>query len=224
MKSTAFLFILLAALTACSTKSSDPNATAADSTAIDTTLTEKADTTAVTKSEAQQETTAPDLVTNGLKGHVKKMVQYYDETDRSFSWIITYTQDGTWATTNGVSLKKFFNEGVKRDAKGRIIALDRNVEETCETENDTYTYDEQGRVKKETNSNEFSTSSYTYSYNSEGEIISAKVKESDAEESDASYTLTYKILQRDDHGNWTRRIVSGNGQKCVTKRIITYWD
>lgn len=66
---------------------------------------------------------------------------------------------------------------------------------------------------------------YIYTYNSNGDIDSSTVKGEDMEEGEYSYTLTYKILSRDSHGNWTRRQVnSSNGDKHVTKRVITYWE
>ena len=115
---------------------------------------------------------------------------------------ITFSQQGEWLTTNGgTPIKEFFNKAIRRDGQGRLVELHHEAGETCEIEIDTYTYDAEGNLTQMVSLSE------------------------DAEEGENTTTTTYRILETDSHGNWTRReaTVSEEGS-YVSKRVIDYWD
>lgn len=166
-----------------------------------------------------------DLRMHDLKGHVKKMTRNPYAPGRSDMFTITYTQDGTWATTQGQSLKSFFKQALERDSQGRITHLQSVLYDVVEDV--YYYYDANGFVYK---------ASYDYGldggwiehryYDSNGDVTKIEFTDMEGDGSDetSSYTITYKILSRDSHGNWTsRQEIKSDGTRYMTKRVITYW-
>ena len=117
------LFFMLAAalcLAGCGSKSDKP------ALAGDTVL-------QASQTAQNAEATAPDVRLHDLKGPVKSLELYYDETSTDWCFRATFSEQGEWLTTNdGTPLKEFFNNGIERDSDGRLTALHRAVEGTCE--------------------------------------------------------------------------------------------
>ena len=209
------LFLTLAAalcLAGCGSKSDKP------ALAGDTVL-------QATQTAPSAEAAAPDVRLHDLKGPVKSLELYYDETSTDWCFRATFSQQGEWLTTNdGTPLKEFFNNGIERDSEGRLTALHRAVASTCEIEDDSYTYDTEGRLASAKYSDGSATTTEYYTYSPEGTVTEMRCDTEDAEEGNSSTTTAYRILETDSHGNWTRREASsGEGAKYVSKRVITYW-
>ena len=145
---------------------------------------------------------APDVRLHDLHGQVKSLHLYYYETNPEWCFHITFSQQGEWLTTNGgTPIKEFFNKAIRRDGQGRLVELHHEAGETCEIEIDTYTYDAEGNLTQMVSLSE------------------------DAEEGENTTTTTYRILETDSHGNWTRREATDTeGGSYVSKRVIDYWD
>ncbi len=179
----------------------------------------------VTDKASAAEATAPDVRIHDLCGPVKSLELYYDETSTDWCFRASFSEQGEWLTTNdGTPLKDFFNKGIERDDEGRLTALHRSVDDTCEIEEDAYTYDAEGRLASAKYSDGQTTTTEHYTYSPEGHITEMKCDMEDPEEGNSSTTTTYRILERDSHGNWTRReAASADGAKYVSKRVISYW-
>ena len=172
------------------------------------------------------ETTAPDVRMHDLLGNVKSLKLYYDETNTEWCFHITFSQQGEWLTTNGdTPIKEFFNKTLQRDAEGRITALRHEVEATCEIEDDTYTYNDQGLLATARFADDMGTNTETYTYDTDGNLTQMVSHSMDAEEGESTTTTRYRILETDSHGNWTRREATDtNGGKYISKRVIEYWQ
>ena len=172
------------------------------------------------------ETTAPDVRMHDLLGNVKSLKLYYDETNTEWCFHITFSQQGEWLTTNGgTPIKEFFNKAIRRDGQGRLVELRHEAGETCEIEIDTYTYNEQGQLAQAVYTDGMGKNTETYTYDAEGNLTQMVSLSEDAEEGENTTTTTYRILETDSHGNWTRReATDSEGGSYVSKRVIDYWD
>ena len=128
----------------------------------------------------------------------------------------TFDENGFWLTQDGQKLKKVYAGGIERDKKGRItmgapdefygISYTYNdkgmIKETfCDGVTSTFTYDDDGYVKKE--------------------HVNVAPEMGDEEgESAEEYTLNYTILEKDEVGNWTKRKCS----KGTETRTIEYYQ
>lgn len=181
---------------------------------------------APTATQAAAEATHPDLVINDVHGAVKK-IDYYDNEewiDEGSASTCTFTQAGAYATIGDMSFEDYYNKGFKRDEHGRLTYLNHEAPESDDIEIVNYTYNAQGLPQTIKSETPWGTMSCTFTYNDQGEIIKEEVKGEDVEEGSYEFTNTYKILTRDDHGNWTRRqATSSEGDSWVNKRVITYW-
>ena len=169
---------------------------------------------------------APDVRLHDLHGQVKSLHLYYDETNPEWCFHITFSQQGEWLTTNGdTPIKEFFNKTLQRDAEGRLTALRHEVEGTCEIEDDTYTYNDQGLLATARFADDMGTNTETYTYDTDGNLTQMVSHSMDAEEGESTTTTRYRILETDSHGNWTRREATDtNGGKYISKRVIEYWQ
>lgn len=159
-----------------------------------------------------------DLKMNDLRGKVKSISGYYDETDQSNVYKFSFSQSGTWTYIGTQTLKQFYNGAVQRNAKGQIIRL--YSEDMDMVEDIKYTYNTQGFVSKRSLDYGMDGSSIeTFTYDANGDVV----KKVSTEGSNKT-TENYTILARDSKGNWTRRkVVSSDGSR-VEKRSITYWQ
>lgn len=217
--------LLLTACTGNKTKAADANDSVAMKAAADSAAKAQAGNNKAATEE--QAFTTPDLQTHDLKGHVKTVVQYNDETSNE-DWNIVrlkFDENGHWTTMNGKPIKSFFNNGLKRDAEGRITEMGYNVGETCEMYNYKYTYDDKGRVLKENFDYGQGYLNTTYTYDDKGNKATAKaVGEDYTENQSVNEAITFTILSVDEQGNWTRlQSKISDGRKAVCKRVITYW-
>ena len=169
---------------------------------------------------------APDVRLHDLHGQVKSLHLYYDETNPEWCFHITFSQQGEWLTTNGdTPIKEFFNKTLQRDAEGRLTALRHEVEGTCEIEDDTYTYNDQGLLATARFADDMGTNTETYTYDTDGNLTQMVSHIVEAEEGESTTTTRYRILETDSHGNWTRREATDtNGGKYISKRVIEYWQ
>ena len=169
---------------------------------------------------------ATDVRLHDLHGQVRSLQHYYDETNPEWCFHITFSQQGEWLTTNGgTPIKEFFNKAIRRDGQGRLVELHHEAGETCEIEIDTYTYNEQGQLAQAVYTDDMGKNTETYTYDAEGNLTQMVSLSEDAEEGENTTTTTYRILETDSHGNWTRREATDTeGGSYVSKRVIDYWD
>ena len=169
---------------------------------------------------------APDVRLHDLHGQVRSLHPYYDATHPEWCFHITFSQQGEWLTTNGgTPIKEFFNKAIRRDGQGRLVELHHEAGETCEIEIDTYTYNEQGQLAQAIYTDDMGKNTETYTYDAEGNLTQMVSLSQDAEEGENTTTTTYRILETDSHGNWTRReATDSEGGSYVSKRVIDYWD
>ena len=169
---------------------------------------------------------APDVRLHDLHGQVKSLHLYYDETNPEWCFHITFSQQGEWLTTNGgTPIKEFFNQTIRRDEQGRLVELRHEAGETCEIEIDLYTYNEQGQLAQAVYTDDMGKNTETYTYDAEGNLTKMVSLSEDAEEGESTTTTTYRILETDSHGNWTRREATDTeGGTYVSKRVIDYWE
>ena len=149
-----------------------------------------------------------DLGSHDLRGPVKK-VSYKG------GWAYTFNEQGQLLTENGQSLKSIFPGGIKRDKNGRLSECNADAYGSryytynakglpTEIAEDGYvsvfTYDEEGYVKTETNT---------------------EAPEMGDEEGESTVTKhTYTILEKDNYGNWIKR---KDQHGTIASRTITYY-
>ena len=177
--------------------------------------TEANDTTAT--AEAKTDFASPDLQMHGLKGQVKQVSTTEYESDKNGKQdfernktLLTFDPQGYWT---GNEKARFKTGNITRDKDGRISKLTYsyliNKEEDYGYEYDyTYKYDAAGRLTTmgEEYVGELSGGfEYLFTYDQAGELISYTQKGGgDGVDVESAYTIT--VLERDDHGNWTRRL------------------
>jgi len=202
-------------------KSSDPNDESKVLTVVESRTIEYYEEAAQADTE---EPATSDLRMHELKGKVKSMRLYNDETE-SGSWVIGFSQQGKWITTDDIQLSAAYSK-VSRDSKGRILST-LSGENDAITKN-TYTYDAQGYVVEcETDLGIDGYSKENFTYNTAGDLVKSRLIENmgyDAPD-EPEVSISYTILARDSHGNWTRRKVSkSDGTSRIQKRVITYYQ
>jgi len=207
MKALAFTLLTGALLiSSCGQKADKalrPDSTAAN----DTTVT----------AESKTDFASPDLQMHGLKGQVKQVSTTEYESDKNGKQdfernktLLTFDPQGHWT---GNEKAQFKTGNITRDKDGRISKLTYsyliNKEEDYGYEYDyTYKYDAAGRLTTmgEEYVGELSGSfEYLFTYDQAGELISyTQNGGGDGVEVESAYTIT--VLDRDDKGNWTRRL------------------
>lgn len=156
-----------------------------------------------------------DLGIFELKGPVKSFVfkNQWGETIRTFD------KNGTWLTKDGQSLKKIYPCGIRRDKNGRlfkgIMDSDGNGEE--------YYYNAKGWITKRTFHYYDTTEENTYTYDANGKLLKMRVVEGGLDASEP-YTEIYEIQTTDKYGNWTKRFAKIGSSKSVETRTIIYYE
>lgn len=181
------------------------------------------DTTAT--AEAKTDFASPDLQMHGLKGQVKQVSTTEYESDKNGKQdfernktLLTFDPQGHWTGNENAQFK---TGNITRDKDGRISKLTYsyliNKEEDYGYEYDyTYKYDAAGRLTTmgEEYVGELSGSfEYLFTYDDAGEVISyTQDGGGDGVDVESAYTIT--VLDRDDKGNWTRRLKK---EVCTTE-------
>lgn len=86
----------------------------------------------------------------------------------------------------------------------------------------TYEY-KNGKLIKESIKTGDGTAITEYIYNADG-TIRDEVTTITKKGLSKSFTLTAQYMEFDDHGNWTRRIISCNQKTFADSRAILYWE
>ena len=186
-----------------------------------------------------------DLRMHNLFGKVKNFTTMVSDADAQRNPIGTpyedflkleYDADGHFV--NKVSEVANKNQIVERDGD-KIIRTETPIEEfdgfPCKIH---YTYNSNGFVTKMHCEGAEAISDWTYEYNTDGELIKARVSEA-GEGMIAETEITYTILERDAQKNWTKRFIeyktkqgeddgSGNLEQDEPRyeldtRSINYW-
>lgn len=162
-----------------------------------------------------------DLRLNDLRGNVEVVYGYYDENNEYDGYEYSFSQSGTWTNIGPQTLKQRYNNAAERDASGRIKRL--CSEDMGSVEDINYTYNVQGFVTKKSIDYGMDGSSVVqFTYDANGDVVKKVSIDGDGS---GKTTETYTILERDSHGNWTRRkIVSSDGSSRVEKRRINYYQ
>ena len=135
--------------------------------------------------------------------------------------LLTFDPQGHWTGNENAQFK---TGNITRDKDGRISKLTYsyliNKEEDYGYQYDyTYKYDAAGRLKAmgEEYVGELSGGfEYLFTYDDAGEVISyTQDGGGDGVEVESTYTIT--VLDRDDHGNWTRRLQK---EVCTTEEAF----
>lgn len=201
-------------LAACGQKAD--KASPSDSTTVKDTL---------VTTEAKTDFASPDLQMHGLKGQVKQVSTTEYESDKNGKQdfernktLLTFDPQGHWTGNENAQFK---TGNITRDKDGRISKLTYsyliNKEEDYGYQYDyTYKYDAAGRLKAmgEEYVGELSGGfEYLFTYDDAGEVISyTQDGGGDGVEVESTYTIT--VLDRDGHGNWTRRLQK---EVCTTE-------
>ena len=144
-----------------------------------------------------------------LRGPVKECVWDYGNYKQTY----TFDEKGMWLTRDGSIPWEGWPS--KRDDLGRIIHFgDGDIEEVFE-------YNEKGlRNVYAYHDMEYGYKTY-YTYDENDEVVEVKdVNWFNNEESNPRVTK-FKILERDSHGNWTKRDI---GAGVISTRKITYYE
>lgn len=168
-----------------------------------------------TVSKSMAEAARGELGIFDLRGPVKQctLVNEWGNTVRTFD------TNGFWLTNDGKRLSQVYPSGIKRNAEGRIVKgtmdSDGNGEE--------YTYDAQGRVVKYHYHFFDELNTETTTYDMQGNVQKRHF-EPGGMDAGEPYTETYKNLEVDQHGNWTKRQVdSTDGTTTTQTREIIYY-
>lgn len=140
-----------------------------------------------------------DALASGLKGNVRM--------EKSLGMTTNWNNDGSMV---GMS--------VKRDARNRAVELGSNGWYMIVTYGQDDRIDE---VRQYTGNTLSQTEKYYYDKPSDFLPSKIKVTYYDG----TSVEQTYKYLEIDSHGNWTKCTVQDNGRKPSTRqRVIEYWE
>lgn len=158
-----------------------------------------------------------------LQGPVSecKWKKRYDTQTYSFN------EAGKLTAVNGTAAQKYFQE-VKYDAKGRLQSTQHENTEYYTFENTDYKYDADGRVKAIDYGDGEGYTNSTFKRDAKGLITSSSYEDMHADMGDEEAepvkgTITYKYTATDDHGNWTSRTCTDNGESWTETRTIKYY-
>lgn len=139
-----------------------------------------------------------------------------------------FTQGGKLSTYGGKPAQKAFTE-VEYDAKGRLEHTQLENAEYYTYENTGYAYDANGRVKAiDYNDGEGYTNS-AFTRDAKTGFITVSTYEDrhadmgDDEAKPIKGKITYTYTATDDHGNWTSRTCTDNGESWTETRTIKYY-
>ena len=171
--------------------------------------------------EKEADVVKGDLGAFELRGPVKECI--YVSGD--YKVTRTFDEQGIWTSEDGKSLKSKFPAGVERDNAGRIVKgkLNKMEPDLCIV----YQYNDKGLVEH-IDYNEYldGGSAEDYTYDADGYLTKKSVEymgmdayDEESEEPSGPTVMKYSILEKDQHGNWTKR-------KCdnsTEQRTITYY-
>lgn len=167
-----------------------------------------------------------DLAYFGLRGAVKSFTEYRHET---LVYKNTFTENGKWETIDGNKLGNNYSD-IKRDSEKRIVGFTDGEYGSQSTY--AITYDEKtGWVTKlSIQDADGGSTAVTYTYDENGnvvkEVTNATYIEMGADEpTKVNTTTTYKIVDTDSHGNWTKRSAKcSDDSYWEEKRTISYYN
>lgn len=152
-----------------------------------------------------------DLGQFALKGPVASISPENEPTVR-------FNREGQITEEDGSVKSSDEAEKVERNADGRIVRKDLLWHDGYET----YDYNDRGLLVKYYYERFERKLTKEYQYNDEDELQHVVWTETGGREEDEGTTVfDYKILERDSHGNWTRRI---NMDDTEETRTITYYE
>lgn len=127
----------------------------------------------------------------------------------------TFDEQGLWLTHDGRKLSEVYPGGIERDEYGRIVKGKTDGEGNGEE----YSYNKFGKIVKYSYHEYDTTEEDVYTYDDNGNLLKKHVQMGgmDAEE---PYDETYTDIINDDHGNWTSRKANGT----IQKRKIEYYN
>ncbi len=210
-KNSASMFAIVgcALLMACGQKSDSAQANA-DSTKVDAPVSEVVEE----KVEEKSAYLSPDLALNDLKGKVSKCI--YKSTNCRENGSVD--NDSYWETEvkvfdvdymllpNAKEAEWRLNDPrLKRNDKGQIVSVSWFVSDFGCDISEEYTYNENGTLKTKKNNGIESADETVYSYKADGSLEKSVCK-SAGEGMIYRTTSTYRILESDENGNWTRRM------------------
>lgn len=171
------------------------------------------------------EPTVGELGIFDLRGPVKSFVQTYDS---DYSTEYTFDENGMWLTQGGQSIEELYNDGIERDEQGRIVKGKFEEPESCNLYAVTYTYNGDGTIASTGYEDPEETSMTVYSYDENGDCIEVNMTgtycEMGADEEEViDDTTVYTVQEKDDHGNWTKRVEKTDDREVVVTRQITYY-
>lgn len=164
-------------------------------------LSDKTETKTATKVKEEEKTVTVEpgrgeLGIFDLRGPVKELTWKYVRGEKD---TYGFDKNGFWITKNGKGLKALYINGIERDNLGRIKVGHFDYYE------DSFTYNSQGLVTEHACDGVVSK----YTYDKDGylvkEFVSYPPDMGDEEGSGEEETFNYTILEKDDHGNWTKR-------------------
>ena len=177
---------------------------------------------AIEEETAEPDVAKGDLAAFELVGPVKEC------TFRSSDFKIrrTFDKNGHWTKLDGNSVSTFFAGGISRDSQDRIVKGKTDPYEDLYV---SYKYNASGQISEIVDAEYYDGGSIsTFNYNGNGELVSITTQytgmdaiedEETGEETPPSVDHV-TILERDAHGNWTKRKLGSTTQT----RTITYYD
>lgn len=210
-KNSANMFAIVgcALMMACGQKSDSAQGNA-DSTKVDAPAAEAVEE----KVEEKSVYLSPDLALNDLKGKVSKCI--YKSTDCHENGKV---DDGSyWQTEvkvfdvdymlqpNAKEADWRLNDPrLKRNDKGQIVTVSWFVSDFGCDISEEYTYNENGTLKTKKNNGIENAEEIVYTYKADGSLEKS-VSKAAGEGMIYRTTSTYRVLESDENGNWTRRM------------------
>ena len=149
---------------------------------------------------------------DNLLQNVKGKVKYIVYARGSKSEVVNFTQDGK-ILKNDISHPTYNKDGYMTKCQFLLYG------NYCDM---TYEYKD-GKLTKERLQTKSGCSITEYSYHDDG-TASQEVHTIIKNGLSSSYTFAFQYVYFDEHGNWTKCIVSCNGKSFAESRAILYWE
>ncbi len=186
----------------------------------------------VGKSEPAIDFVHPDAQMFDLRGRVKNMVftTYTCDEDGNPSdnegwerYNLYFKENGEFDTSNPDFQWRLAGIRLKRDSNLHVTSAVWNIPEYSMDIEDTYTYYPNGMVKSCKTGGVESDGHTQYTYEGEYTLVSA-VDDSFGEGYVFHVEMAYTILDTDEHGNWTRRLVKNSRKEGPDDGSGVYTD